>query len=63
MIPGYIVCLHILEQGAPVTYQKKPVPGDLGELVCVIPGPLHTLEDLALICEDCALERGFLGVV
>lgn len=61
---AYIVCKHVLDSmdRSRIAFHKPwtDEPDGAGELCCAIPGADHTVDDLALYCEDHLLEIGLL---
>lgn len=54
---GYIVCVHVLNEGAAIEHIVEPTPADLGEVLCAVCAPPEPHEpdvtELRLICSRC----------
>jgi hypothetical protein len=55
-LPGFSVCVHVLDAGAPIAHYHGATPRDLGEVLCEhcnthVDG--LRVEDLRLICANC----------
>ncbi len=59
---GYIICRCILDEGKQVKMVFRPENGDLGEILCKRGGSSHSVNELTLICQKCALERQFIDI-
>jgi len=61
-IYGYVICLCLLKAprlASHIVHPDKEATDarQLGELTC---GKKHSVDDLTLICERCAVEKGFV---
>jgi len=59
--PGYCVCVHVLEEGAPIAHYHDASPRALGEVLCE--QCVHALDEwktaeafVRLICAACVVE-------
>lgn len=60
--PGYVICRCILEgcDVREVIPCRQPFEGprDLGQILCG--NPEHGIREYRLICDECAVEKGFV---
>lgn len=56
---GYIMCLHVRDQRAPVKHVRLATDQEIGEILCA---RRHhdNADELCIICEGCAIEHKFL---
>lgn len=58
---AYCICKHVLNEDPGVTWETEmATESSLGSIGCPKCLGQPQVDDLVLICESCALERGFL---
>lgn len=61
---GYVACLHVVDGGEPAVHAIPPSGvgdmGKIGSIACARGYDAHDVDELTLVCERCAIEKGWV---